>query len=50
MGQAPEPLGTFLEMMLHNYQIENVVSYIFSNKDNNIGGAAASRAASNPLG
>lgn len=47
LGQAPEPLGTFLEMMLHSYQIDNVVSYIFANKDVNNN---AKNVATNPLG
>lgn len=28
MGQASEPLASFLEQMMHLYQIENVVSFI----------------------
>lgn len=46
LGQAPEPLGTFLEMMLHGYQIDNVVSYIFANKDGN----NLRNVSTNPLG
>jgi vacuolar-type H+-ATPase subunit C/Vma6 len=28
MGNASEPLGSFLQQMMHYYQIENVVSFI----------------------
>jgi hypothetical protein len=40
MGNAPNPLGEFLEMMMHPYQIEQVVSFFFANKnDKNNSGA-----------
>lgn len=34
LGQATQPLSSFLQMMMHNYQIENVVSFISGVKNN----------------
>ena len=51
MGQAPEPLGTFLEMMMHSYQIENVISFIYSAVEERKGGSnKAPQSSHNPLG
>lgn len=35
MAQAPEPLSSFLEMMLHSYQIDNVVQLIKTRENQN---------------
>lgn len=47
-GQASEPLSSFLQQMMHYYQIDNVVSYISGVK----AGAPAEhiKASMNPLG
>ena len=47
-GNASEPLSTFLQMMMHCYQIENVVSYISGVKTNL--NEAIIKASMNPLG
>ena len=48
MGQAPQPLQQFLQMMMHQYQIENVVSFISGVKNNM--DPVITTASLNPLG
>lgn len=47
-GQASEPLSSFLQQMMHCYQIENVVSYISGVRTNLA--PAIIQASMNPLG
>ena len=48
MGQASEPLSTFMQMMMHYYQIENVIAFISGVKNNQDPGIT--KKALNPLG
>lgn len=47
-GQASEPLSSFLQLMMHSYQIENVVSYISGVRTNL--NPEIIKASMNPLG
>jgi V-type H+-transporting ATPase subunit d len=49
MAQASEPLATFLQMMMHSYQIENVVS-LMSGKQHISVNPAQQASSMNPLG
>jgi len=48
MGQADEPLCSFLNIMMHNYQIENIISFISGHKNQQDPGVT--KKSLNPLG